>query len=69
MPEKKNMSTESEPVQAVAGDAKYRSIAAYILMVFLVVFTSVGAGLIYLPAGFITLGVTSGLFGYLLGAD
>jgi hypothetical protein len=34
-----------------------------------VIFTSLGAGLIFMPAGLVTLGVTSGLFGYLLGAE
>lgn len=28
-----------------------------------------GAGMIYIPAGFITAGVCCGLFGYLLGSE
>lgn len=36
-------------------------------MLNLVIFTSLGVGLIFMPAGLITLGVTSGLFGYILG--
>jgi len=31
--------------------------------------SSVGVGLIFLPAGLIVLGVTAGLYGYLLGAN
>lgn len=46
-----------------------RQNVAYALMANLVVFTSVGVGLIYTPAGLITFGITSGLYGYLLGAD
>lgn len=39
------------------------------LMVVFVVSTSIGAGLVFLPSGFIVAGVTSGIFGYLLGAE
>lgn len=46
-----------------------RQKVAYALMGSLVVFTSVGVGLIHMPAGLITLGITSGVYGYLLGAD
>jgi len=48
---------------------RYRSATAYFLMFCFVIFTSLGAGLIFMPAGLVTLGVTSGLFGYLLGAE
>lgn len=65
MPEQKPPAPEEAPVD----ESNYRAWAAYLLMTFLVVFTSVGAGLIYMPAGLITFGVTSGLLGYLLGAD
>lgn len=65
MPEK----LVEQPDQPDASAIDYRPYAAYVLMAFLVVFTSVGAGLIYLPAGLIVFGITSGLFGYLLGAD
>lgn len=46
-----------------------REFAAYVLMSLFVTCTTVGAFLIYLPAGFVTLGVTSGLYAYLLGSD
>lgn len=46
-----------------------RQVAAYVLMIVFVICTSVGAFLIYLPAGFVVLGVTSGLYAYLLGSD
>ena len=47
----------------------WRQVFAYILMVAFICFTSIGVGLIFVPAGFIALGVASGLVGYLLGAD
>lgn len=46
-----------------------REFAAYVLMSLFVTCTTVGAFLIYLPAGFVTLGVASGLYAYLLGSD
>lgn len=46
-----------------------RTIAAYLLMGLFVLCSSVGAALIFLPAGLITLGVTSGIYAYLLGSD
>ncbi len=42
---------------------------AHMLMVAFVIFTCIGAALIYLPAGCITLGVTAGLYAYLLGSE
>lgn len=42
---------------------------AYILLSFFVICTTVGAFQIYLPAGWITLGITSGVYGYLLGSE
>lgn len=39
------------------------------LMLVFVISTSVGAGLVFLPAGFVVAGITSGIFGYLLGAE
>ena len=42
---------------------------AYLMMVSFILFTSLGAGLIYTPSGFITAGVTCGIFGYLLGRE
>jgi len=50
-------------------DLEPRAMLAYILMLFFVVFTSLGAALIYFPAGFVTLGLASGLYGYLLGRE
>lgn len=46
-----------------------RQFAAYVLMSLFVTCTTVGAFLIYLPAGFVTLGVASGVYAYLLGSD
>lgn len=42
---------------------------ANILMLTFIGCTTIGAFLIYPPAGWITLGVTSGVVGYILGAD
>jgi hypothetical protein len=39
------------------------------LMFLFVVGVSLGAGLIFLPAGFITGGVACGIYGYLLGSE
>lgn len=46
-----------------------RSTFAYLLMLSFILFTTVGAALIYAPAGFITAGMSCGLFGYLLGRE
>ena len=46
-----------------------RQFAAYVLMTLFVLCTTVGAFLIYLPAGFVVLGITSGMYSYLLGSD
>jgi hypothetical protein len=46
-----------------------RSVAAYALMLTFIITTSVGVAMIYPPAGWITLGVTCGFVGYLLGAE
>jgi amino acid permease len=46
-----------------------RSTAANALMVLFVLGTTVGAGMILLPAGFIVGGITCGLVGYLLGSN
>ena len=51
------------------GNYLTRQMAAYVLMILFVSCTTVGVFLIYLPAGFITLGVCSGLYAYLLGSD
>lgn len=47
----------------------YRALLAYFFMFSFVAFTSLGAFLIYPPTGFIVLGISSGFFGYLLGAN
>lgn len=46
-----------------------RQFSAYVLMTLFVLCTTVGVFLIYPPAGFIALGVTCGLYAYLLGSD
>ncbi len=62
-------STDKPEVKKFAGFPLTREFAAYLLMSLFVTCTTVGAFLIYLPAGFVTLGVTSGLYAYLLGSD
>lgn len=47
----------------------WRSVAAYIMMIAFIIGTSVGAAMVYPPAGWICFGVTSGLVGYILGAE
>lgn len=42
---------------------------ANILMFSFILLSAFGAGMIYIPAGFITAGVCCGLFGYLLGSE
>ena len=46
-----------------------RSSSANILMVLFILGTTVGAGMIMLPAGFIVGGVACGLYGFLLGSE
>jgi hypothetical protein len=46
-----------------------RSSLANIMMLFFIVFTSIGSGMIFLPAGFIAAGIGCGVFGYLLGSE
>lgn len=46
-----------------------RPIAANVLMVLFILGTTVGAGMILPPAGFIVGGLTCGVFGYLLGSE
>lgn len=46
-----------------------RRLVANLLMLTFIGGTTAGAFLIYPPAGWVTLGVTSGIVGYLLGAD
>jgi hypothetical protein len=42
---------------------------AYLFMISFILLTSVGAGLIFIPAGLIVAGITCGLFGFLLGSE
>lgn len=42
---------------------------ANLLMICFIIFTSIGAGMIFLPAGLVVAGVTSGFFGFLLGLE
>jgi hypothetical protein len=42
---------------------------ANLLMISFILFTSIGAALIFLPAGLIVAGVTCGFFGFLLGLE
>jgi hypothetical protein len=46
-----------------------RGTFAYLMMLSFILFTTVGAALVYPPAGFITAGIACGLFGYLLGRE
>jgi hypothetical protein len=42
---------------------------AHLLMISFIVFTGTGAALIELPYGLITIGLCSGVYGYLLGRE
>jgi hypothetical protein len=42
---------------------------ANLLMASFIIFTSIGAGLIFPPAGLVVAGITCGLFGFLLGLE
>lgn len=46
-----------------------RALFAYIFMLSFILLTSIGAALIYPPAGLLVAGTTCGLFGYLLGRE
>lgn len=59
------MADETET--AAISDA--RRIVAYVLMCAFVALTSIGAFLIFPPAGFIVAGLGCGLYAYLLGAN
>lgn len=48
---------------------QWRRIVAYILMAVFIVGTTIGASMLLPAAGWITLGVTAAIVGYLLGAD
>jgi hypothetical protein len=42
---------------------------ANVLMLCFIIFTSIGAGMIFFPAGWVVAGVSCGLFGFLLGSE
>lgn len=46
-----------------------RSTFANIFMFCFIIFSSIGAGMIFLPAGFVVAGVGCGIFGFLLGLE
>lgn len=46
-----------------------RQAAANLMMVSFILFTTIGCFLVYAPAGFISAGLTCGLFGFLLGQE
>jgi TRAP-type C4-dicarboxylate transport system permease small subunit len=48
---------------------RWRAISADVFMLAFILLTGVGAYMILPAAGFITAGVTCGLYGYLLGSD
>ena len=50
-------------------DKLNRSTFAYLFMVSFILLSSVGAGMLFFPAGFITAGATCGIFGYMLGRE
>ncbi len=43
--------------------------SANLLMFCFILFTSIGAGMIFLPAGWVVAGVGCGIFGFLLGLE
>jgi hypothetical protein len=47
----------------------WRSIAAYLLLAAFIISPSIGAAMIFPPAGFIYFGAASGIVGYILGAE
>jgi hypothetical protein len=46
-----------------------RRTSANVLMLCFIIFTSIGAGMIFPPAGWVVAGVASGVFGFLLGLE
>jgi len=46
-----------------------RRYVANLLMISFILFTAIGAGLVFPPAGFIVAGITCGILGYLLGLE
>lgn len=46
-----------------------RSLFAYFFMLSFIILSSIGAALIYPPAGFLVAGASCGFFGFLLGRE
>jgi len=46
-----------------------RNTFANLLMVSFIMFTSIGAGLIFPPAGLVVAGIACGIYGFLLGSE
>lgn len=46
-----------------------RATSANLLMICFIIFTSIGAGMIFFPAGWVVAGVCCGIFGFLLGSE
>jgi len=46
-----------------------RATFAYVLMLSFILLSSIGAGMLFIPAGFMTAGATCGILGYLLGRE
>lgn len=46
-----------------------RNTFANVFMLCFIIFSGVGAGMIFLPAGLVVAGAACGIFGYLLGAE
>ena len=67
----KSRSVLSRSIQKLASMKKVlnRTTFANLLMFSFILFTSIGAALIFVPAGLIVAGVACGIFGYLLGAE
>lgn len=69
MPEGKNRPGLKSRVRNLSTRLLNRRSAANFFMLSFIIFTSIGAGLITPPLGLITAGVTSGVFGFLLGLE
>lgn len=46
-----------------------RALFAYLFMLSFIILSSIGAALIYLPAGLLVAGAACGMFGFLLGRE
>jgi hypothetical protein len=63
------VSTRTRTVTRWLTSKMNRGSFAYILMVSFILCTSIGAGMVYPPAGWVVAGVASGIFGFLLGLE